>query len=108
VAYEPVWAIGTSLTATPEQAQAMHATCTRGGAGDWTTAGADSVQLLYGGSVKADNAAELFAEDDIDGALVGGASLDAEAFATIVNGRLNRGGRTEAPRVSDACDKELL
>jgi triosephosphate isomerase len=84
VAYEPVWAIGTGLTATPEQAQAMHAHV-REVLRSLDHSGADSVQLLYGGSVKADNAAELFAQPDIDGALVGGASLDAEAFATIVN-----------------------
>jgi triosephosphate isomerase len=80
VAYEPVWAIGTGRTATPAQAQAMHRLVReRLGA---APGGAD-VRLLYGGSVKADNAAELFAEPDVDGALVGGASLDAAAFAAI-------------------------
>lgn len=83
VAYEPVWAIGTGLTATPEVAQEMHAHV-RAVLRDLDGRHADAVRLLYGGSVKADNAAALFAEADIDGALVGGASLDAEAFATIV------------------------
>jgi triosephosphate isomerase (TIM) len=83
VAYEPVWAIGTGLTATPDVAQEMHAHV-RAVLRDLDGRNADAVQLLYGGSVKADNAAALFAEADIDGALVGGASLDAEAFATVV------------------------
>jgi len=83
VAYEPVWAIGTGLTATAEQAQAMHGFIRERLQG---LAGlqADSVPVLYGGSVKANNAAELFAQPDIDGALVGGASLDATQFAAIV------------------------
>lgn len=82
VAYEPVWAIGTGRTASPDQAQALHAFIR-----DRLTArfGADAVvPILYGGSVKPNNAAELFAQPDIDGGLIGGASLDAEAFATIV------------------------
>ncbi|MDX1735849.1 MAG: triose-phosphate isomerase [Halioglobus sp.] len=82
VAYEPVWAIGTGLTATPEQAQAMHAyirDCLQ------RIPGVDAAQtrILYGGSVKPDNAAELFAAGDIDGALVGGAALVAEDFLSI-------------------------
>ncbi|MEE4300623.1 MAG: triose-phosphate isomerase [Pseudomonadales bacterium] len=80
VAYEPVWAIGTGETATPAQAQAMHAVIRE----RLAAAGLESLRVLYGGSVKADNAAELFAEPDIDGGLVGGASLDADSFAAIV------------------------
>ncbi|PAP77475.1 triose-phosphate isomerase [Rubrivirga marina] len=82
VAYEPVWAIGTGRTASPEQAQAMHAAI-RGALADRFTGG-DGIEILYGGSVKPGNAAELFAQPDLDGALVGGASLDAESFAAIV------------------------
>ena len=82
VAYEPVWAIGTGRTATPEQAQAMHAAI-RAALAD-RFAGGDDVEVLYGGSVKPGNAAELFAQPDLDGALVGGASLEAESFAAIV------------------------
>ena len=82
VAYEPVWAIGTGLTATPEQAQQVHAFIReRLGGLDHTVA--DAIRLLYGGSVKADNAASLFAAPDIDGGLIGGASLDADSFVAI-------------------------
>ncbi len=81
VAYEPVWAIGTGRTATPGQAQAVHAFIRQRLAA--VDAGLAAVPVLYGGSVKADNAASLFAEQDIDGALVGGASLDAGAFLGI-------------------------
>ena len=76
VAYEPVWAIGTGRTATPAQAQEVHAHL-RGLLAEGIR---DSVRIVYGGSVKAENAAELFAENDIDGALVGGASLKSEQF----------------------------
>jgi triosephosphate isomerase len=79
VAYEPVWAIGTGRTATPAQAQDVHAAL-RAQLGD---AGAAEVSILYGGSVKSANAAALFAMPDIDGALVGGASLDADEFLLI-------------------------
>jgi triosephosphate isomerase len=79
VAYEPVWAIGTGRTATPEQAQAVHALLRA----RLAAAGAGEVLLLYGGSVKADNAAALFAMQDIDGGLIGGASLKAGEFLTI-------------------------
>jgi triosephosphate isomerase len=79
VAYEPVWAIGTGRTATTEQAQAVHALL-RARLGE---AGAADVPLLYGGSVKADNAAALFAMKDIDGGLIGGASLKAGEFLAI-------------------------
>jgi triosephosphate isomerase len=83
IAYEPVWAIGTGLTATPQLAGEMHGEIRRVLA-ELDADNAASVRLLYGGSVKADNAAALFAEQEIDGALVGGASLDAGAFAAIV------------------------
>ncbi|MFM8844956.1 MAG: triose-phosphate isomerase [Gammaproteobacteria bacterium] len=83
VAYEPVWAIGTGRTATPEQAQDVHAYIRgRIGEGDATIAG--SIRLLYGGSVKAGNARELFGMPDVDGGLIGGASLKAEEFVAIV------------------------
>ena len=79
LAYEPVWAIGTGRTATPEQAQAVHAFIRQ----SLTQQGAGQVRILYGGSVKAGNAASLFAQPDIDGALVGGASLVAQEFLNI-------------------------
>ncbi len=87
VAYEPVWAIGTGRTATPEQAQEMHAFIRRVFAERHSQAAAEKVRILYGGSVKPENAAGLMAQADIDGALVGGASLKAESFAQIVNYR---------------------
>ena len=82
IAYEPVWAIGTGDTATPEQAQAVHQ-LVREKLANYDAAIALQVQVLYGGSVNASNANELFAMPDIDGGLVGGASLDSEAFAAI-------------------------
>ncbi len=82
VAYEPVWAIGTGRTASPEQAQAVHAFI-RGVVKGRDARIADSLPLLYGGSVKPDNAAELFAQADVDGGLVGGASLVAGDFLAI-------------------------
>lgn len=82
IAYEPVWAIGTGKTATPQQAQAVHAFIrARLAASD--RALAESLQILYGGSVKAANAAELFAMADVDGGLIGGASLVADEFTAI-------------------------
>lgn len=81
VAYEPVWAIGTGKTATAEDAQAMHADIRRVLAE--MGAPSETISVLYGGSVKADNAAALFAEPDIDGGLIGGASLKAEDFVSI-------------------------
>lgn len=82
IAYEPVWAIGTGRTATPQQAQQAHAFI-RGCLRDAGVAAADGLRLLYGGSVKAANAAQLFEQPDVDGALVGGASLDAAEFLAI-------------------------
>ncbi len=82
IAYEPVWAIGTGKVATPEQAQEVHAAI-RKRLNDLNPTLAQGTRILYGGSVKADNASVLLACPDIDGALVGGASLDAEGFAKI-------------------------
>ena len=85
VAYEPVWAIGTGRTATPEQAQEMHAFIRRVFADRYSDQAAQAVRILYGGSVKPDNIKGLMAQEDIDGALVGGASLKADSFSQIVN-----------------------
>ena len=84
LAYEPVWAIGTGLTASPEQAHAAHAFIRNWLIKQFGEATAARVVIQYGGSVKPDNAAELLASPDIDGALVGGASLKAEDFLAIV------------------------
>ena len=85
IAYEPVWAIGTGKTAEPRDAQEMHARVRSTLAGLWTGALAEQVRILYGGSVKPDNAAALMSQDDVDGALVGGASLTIEAFSAIIS-----------------------
>lgn len=85
VAYEPVWAIGTGKTATPEQAQEMHGFIRSVVAEIHGAGSADSIRILYGGSVKPDNIALLMLQEDVDGALVGGASLDADSFAKIVS-----------------------
>lgn len=82
IAYEPVWAIGTGKVATPDQAQAVHAFI-RGRVARDNKAVADGLCILYGGSVKGSNARELFAQADIDGGLIGGASLTADEFLTI-------------------------
>ncbi|RZI58971.1 MAG: triosephosphate isomerase, partial [Pseudomonas sp.] len=82
IAYEPVWAIGTGLTATPQQAQDVHAAI-RAQLTAEDAKVAQAVRLLYGGSVKAANAAELFGMPDIDGGLIGGASLNADDFGAI-------------------------
>jgi triosephosphate isomerase len=85
IAYEPVWAIGTGKTATPEQAQEMHAHIRKAIEKVHGSAIADSVRILYGGSVKPDNISTLMSQRDVDGALVGGASLKADDLAEIVN-----------------------
>jgi len=92
LAYEPVWAIGTGLTASPDQAQDAHAYVRGVLAGIATDDLAARTRILYGGSVKADNAAELLARPDIDGALVGGASLTAEAFLPIIPAPIEASG----------------
>jgi triosephosphate isomerase (TIM) len=84
IAYEPVWAIGTGKTATSQQAQEMHAVIRKHLAGKYGSAVADSISILYGGSVNAANAKELFACPDVDGGLVGGASLKSREFTEII------------------------
>jgi triosephosphate isomerase len=83
IAYEPVWAIGTGKTATPEDADAIHAFVRKVIAGLYGQAAADKIIIQYGGSVKPENAAQLMAKENIDGALVGGAALKAESFVPI-------------------------
>ena len=85
VAYEPVWAIGTGRNATPEQAQEAHAGLRRRAGELFGQAAAGRLRILYGGSVKPENAAALLTQEDVDGALVGGASLDAEGFCAIIH-----------------------
>jgi triosephosphate isomerase len=84
IAYEPVWAIGTGRTATPAQAQEVHAHIRKQLAGKFGAERANAIRIQYGGSVKPSNAAELMSQPDIDGALVGGASLEAADFVAIV------------------------
>ncbi len=84
IAYEPIWAIGTGKTATPEMAEEVHAMIRNWIKETYSESLADSVRILYGGSVKPGNVSELMSQPDIDGALVGGASLEAESFAQIV------------------------
>ena len=86
IAYEPVWAIGTGETATPEQAQEIHAHIRSVLAALFDQETADSISILYGGSVKPDNAKEIFAMADIDGGLIGGAALKIEDFSKIIEG----------------------
>ncbi|WP_191860399.1 triose-phosphate isomerase [Hanstruepera ponticola] len=85
LAYEPVWAIGTGETASPQQAQDMHAFIRKVLANKYGQDTANSVSILYGGSVKPNNAKEIFSKPDVDGGLIGGASLNAEDFFAIVN-----------------------
>ncbi|GAA4278106.1 triose-phosphate isomerase [Aquimarina mytili] len=85
LAYEPVWAIGTGETASPDQAQEMHAFIRNTIANAFTPSIADEVSILYGGSVKPNNAEEIFAKPDVDGGLIGGAALDASSFEAIAN-----------------------
>lgn len=85
LAYEPVWAIGTGETASPEQAQDMHAFIRKTVASQYTSEIADNVTILYGGSVKPANAKEIFSKPDVDGGLIGGAALKADDFYAIVN-----------------------
>jgi len=86
IAYEPVWAIGTGKTATSQQAQEMHAYIRKVIVEKYGDDVAESISILYGGSVKATNAKEIFGEKDVDGGLVGGASLIADEFSTIIKG----------------------
>lgn len=86
IAYEPVWAIGTGETATPEQAQEIHAHIRSLIASKYGQEVADEISILYGGSVKPDNAKEIFSQPDIDGGLIGGAALKIEDFSKIIEG----------------------
>ena len=85
IAYEPIWAIGTGKTASSEQAQEMHAFIRSHIASKYGQTIADAISILYGGSVKSANAVEIFSQPDVDGGLVGGASLIADEFVAIIN-----------------------
>ncbi|HBK70958.1 MAG TPA: triose-phosphate isomerase, partial [Flavobacteriaceae bacterium] len=84
LAYEPVWAIGTGETASPEQAQEMHAFIRNLVAEKYNVSVADNVSILYGGSVKPANAKEIFSKEDVDGGLIGGAALNADDFSALI------------------------
>ena len=86
IAYEPIWAIGTGKTASSDQAQEIHAHIRKVVLEKYGKETADSISILYGGSVKAANASEIFSKPDVDGGLVGGASLVAAEFNAIING----------------------
>ena len=85
MAYEPVWAIGTGETASPEQVQEMHEFIRETVRKVYGNKIADNVSILYGGSVKPDNAKEIFSKPDVDGGLIGGAALKADDFVAIIN-----------------------
>ena len=85
IAYEPVWAIGTGLTASPEDAQKMHKHIRVSLADQFSLKTAENITILYGGSCKPENAKDIFSQDDIDGGLIGGASLDCNSFLSIAN-----------------------
>jgi triosephosphate isomerase len=92
IAYEPVWAIGTGRTASPEDAQSVHGLIRRTVAERYDETSADSIRIQYGGSVKASNARDLFSQPDVDGGLVGGASLDGDQFAQIIEAAVDAKG----------------
>ena len=103
LAYEPVWAIGTGLTASPAQAQAVHAFL-RNRLAQSGVADADKVRILYGGSVKAANAIDLLEQDDVDGGLIGGASLVAEDFVAICKAAAAAASRKARPAPGESSD----
>ncbi|NCG03448.1 MAG: triose-phosphate isomerase, partial [Actinomycetales bacterium] len=89
IAYEPVWAIGTGAVATPADAQQVCSAIRQHVSEQWSSGSSNAVRLLYGGSVKADNVAAIMAQTDVDGALVGGASLDPDEFVGIIRYRMH-------------------